>query len=94
MSRFSDAVNAQIASCSPPSQQYTAIAVHYDAGTLRSSRRNSTGRRSRSEMDAMMLVQYLLDIGATVAIRVCRSRRRRSPTIARRSSWRSSRSGP
>ena len=49
MSRFTDAVNTQIASEFAASQQYTAIAVHTTPGHSRSSLLTSTGRRSRSE---------------------------------------------
>ena len=48
MGKFAGALNEQIAYEFGASQQYVAIAVHYDAQTLRSSPRTSTGRRSRS----------------------------------------------
>ncbi len=68
MSRFSDAVNAQIASEFAASQQYTAIAVHYDAGTLPQLAAHFYRQALEERNHAMMLVQYLLDTGATVAI--------------------------
>ena len=49
MSRFTDALNAQIASEFAASQQYVAIAVHYDAADAAVSwPRTSTVRRWRS----------------------------------------------
>ncbi len=48
MSRFTEALNEQIAYEFGASQQYVAIAVHYDARRCRSSQPTSTGRRSRS----------------------------------------------
>ncbi len=68
MSRFSDAVNAQIASEFAASQQYTAIAVHYDAGTLPQLAAHFYRQALEERNHAMMLVQYLLDTGATVVI--------------------------
>ena len=48
MSRFVEALNEQIASEFAASQQYVAMAVHYDIRRSASSRGASTGRRSRS----------------------------------------------
>ena len=68
MSRFSDAVNGQVASEFGASQQYVAIAVHYDAQTLPQLAahfyRQSVEERNR----AMMMVQYLLDAGEPVLV--------------------------
>ena len=49
MSRFTDALNEQIAYEFGASQQYIAIAVHYDAQTLPQLAAHSTARRWRSE---------------------------------------------
>ena len=68
MSRFTDAVNTQIASEFAASQQYTAIAVHYDAGTLPQLAAHFYRQALEERNHAMMLVQYLLDTGATVQI--------------------------
>ena len=68
MSRFSDAVNTQIASEFGASQQYTAIAVHYDAGTLPQLAAHFYRQALEERNHAMMLVQYLLDTGARVTI--------------------------
>ncbi len=68
MSRFDDAVNAQIASEFAASQQYTAIAVHYDAGTLPQLAAHFYRQALEERNHAMMLVQYLLDTGASVVI--------------------------
>ena len=93
MSRFTDAVNTQIASEFAASQQYTAIAVHYDAGTLPQLAAHFYRQALEERNHAMMLVQYLLDTGATFRSPACSGPRRRLRTIARRSSSRSNRSG-
>ncbi|MGZ4357908.1 MAG: ferritin [Gaiellaceae bacterium] len=68
MSRFVEALNEQIASEFAASQQYVAIAVHYDHQTLR----QLAGRFYRQAVEernhAMMIVQYLLDSGASPVI--------------------------
>ena len=68
MSRFADAVNTQIQSEFAASQQYTAIAVHYDAATLPQLAAHFYRQALEERNHAMMLVQYLLDAGENVAI--------------------------
>ena len=61
MSRFPQALNEQIANEFAASQQYVAIAVHYDAETL-PQLAGFFYRQALEERDhAMMMVQYLLD---------------------------------
>lgn len=68
MSRFADAVNKQIESEFAASQQYTAIAVHYDAATLPQLAAHFYRQALEERNHAMMLVQYLLDTGSPVTI--------------------------
>src|SRR5262249_8946794 len=68
MSRFSDAVNAQIANEFVASQQYVAIAVHYDAETVTVVAAHFCRQAVEERHHAMMLVQYLLDAGEQVAV--------------------------
>ena len=94
MSRFTDAINTQIASEFAASQQYTAIAVHYDAGTLPQLAAHFYRQALEERNHAMMLVQYLLDTGATVRIPGVQQPETRLQTIVRRSSSPSNRNGP
>src|SRR5512146_586155 len=68
MANFADALNEQVAREFAASQQYVAIAVHFDAQTLP----QLAGRFYRQAVEernhAMMIVQYLLDNGAPVRI--------------------------
>src|SRR4051812_1341834 len=67
-SRFVAALTEQIAYEFGASQQYTAIAVHYDDETL-PRLAAFFYRQALEERDhALMMVQYLLDAGADVAI--------------------------
>jgi ferritin len=61
VSRFSDALNEQIASEFGASQQYVAIAVHYDAQTLPGLAAHFYRQALEERNHAMMIVQYLLD---------------------------------
>ena len=61
MSDFTDALNAQIASEFAASQQYVAIAVHYDAQTLPQLAAHFYRQAVEERNHAMMMVQYLLD---------------------------------
>ena len=61
MSRFHDAVNEQIAYEFGASQQYVAIAVHYDAQTLPQLAGHFYRQAVEERNHAMMMVQYLLD---------------------------------
>jgi len=68
MSRFSDTLNAQVASEFGASQQYIAIAVHYDAQSLPQLAAHFYRQAVEERNHAMMIVQYLLDADADVAI--------------------------
>jgi bacterioferritin B len=66
MSRFGDALNAQIASEFGASQQYVAVAVHYDARTLPQLAAHFYRQAIEERNHAMIMVQYLLDADQTV----------------------------
>ena len=68
MSRFSDAVNAQVGNEFGASQQYVAIATWYDAETLPQLAAHFYRQAVEERNHAMMLVQYLLDAGEAVVI--------------------------
>ncbi len=68
MSRFSDALNQQVANEFGASQQYVAIAVHYDALTLPRLAAHFYRQALEERNHAMMIVQYLLDADERVAI--------------------------
>lgn len=68
MSRFTETLNAQIANEFAASQQYVAIAVHYDAETLPQLAGYFYRQAVEERNHAMMLVQYLLDAGEEVII--------------------------
>ena len=66
MSRFTDALNEQIANEFAAQQQYIAIAVHYDAQTLPQLAAHFYQQAVEERNHAMMMVQYLLDADAEV----------------------------
>ena len=68
MSRFTDALNGQVANEFGASQQYVAIAVWNDADTLPQLAMHFYRQAVEERNHAMMLVQYLLDAGEQVAI--------------------------
>jgi ferritin len=68
MGRFPDALNEQIAREFAASQQYVAIAVYYDAETLRELAAHFYRQAVEERNHAMMIVQYLLDAGLDVRI--------------------------
>jgi bacterioferritin B len=68
MSRFSDTLNEQIANEFAASQQYIAIAVHYDAQTLPQLAAHFYRQAVEERNHAMMIVQYLLDAAEPVQI--------------------------
>jgi ferritin len=68
VSRFSDAVNEQVAYEFGASQQYAAIAVWYDAETLPQLAAHFYRQALEERNHAMMLVQYLLDAGEKATI--------------------------
>src|SRR6185437_5588794 len=61
VSRFTDALNAQIANEFAASQQYVAVAIHYDAQTLPQLAAHFYRQAVEERNHAMMMVQYLLD---------------------------------
>jgi ferritin len=67
-SRFVSALNEQIAYEFGASQQYTAIAVHYDGETLPRLAAFFYRQALEERNHAMMMVQYLLDAGERVTI--------------------------
>ena len=68
MSKFAAALNEQIAHEFAASQQYIAIAVHYDAETLPQLAAHFYRQAVEERNHAMMMVQYLLDAGEEVRI--------------------------
>ena len=68
MSRFTEGLNDQIANELAASQQYVAIAVHYDAQTLPQLAAHFYRQAVEERNHAMMIVRYLLDAGAQVEI--------------------------
>ncbi|HXY81442.1 MAG TPA: ferritin [Gaiellaceae bacterium] len=68
MSRFTDALNEQIANEFGASQQYVAIAVHYDAESLPQLAAHFYRQAVEERNHAMIIVQYLLDAGAPATI--------------------------
>ena len=68
MSRFTDALNQQIAYEFGASQQYIAIAVHYDAQTLPQLAAHFYRQAVEERNHAMMMIQYLLDADEDVVI--------------------------
>src|SRR5512142_1220919 len=62
-SRFIAALNDQVAYEFGASQQYTAIAVHYDAETLPRLAAFFYAQALEERNHAMMMVQYLMDAG-------------------------------
>lgn len=68
MSRFGAALNEQVAYELAASQQYVAIAVHYDGQTLPQLAAHFYRQSVEERNHAMMIVQYLLDADLPVAI--------------------------
>ncbi len=68
MARFAGALNEQIGREFGASQQYVAIAVYYDAQTLPQLAAHFYRQAVEERNHAMMMVQYLLDAGAEMAI--------------------------
>ena len=67
-SRFLEAANEQIAYELGASNQYVAIAVHFDSETLPQLAAHFYRQALEERNHAMMLVQYLLDSGEKVGI--------------------------
>src|ERR671924_2183315 len=68
VSPFVDALNEQIAREFAASQQYVAIAVHYDAQTLPRLASHFYRQAVEERNHAMMIVQYMLDAAVPVQI--------------------------
>ncbi len=68
MSAFSEAINTQIGNEFGASQQYIAIACHYDAEALPQLAAHFYRQAVEERNHAMMLVQYLLDADEDVVI--------------------------
>lgn len=68
MDTFPKVVNQQIANEFGASQQYVAIAVHFDALSLEQLAAHFYRQALEERNHAMMLVQYLLDAGEDVVI--------------------------
>lgn len=68
MPTFTEALNEQIGHEFAASQQYVAIAVHYDAETLPQLAAHFYRQAVEERNHAMMIVQYLLDAGEAVRI--------------------------
>lgn len=68
MSKFTDALNAQLAEEFAASQQYVAIAVYYDGETLPQLARHFYRQAVEERNHAMIIVQYLLDAQKPVTI--------------------------
>jgi ferritin len=68
MPEFAQALNEQIASEFAASQQYVAVAVHYDAQTLPQLAALFYRQALEERNHAMMIVRYLLDSDAQVSI--------------------------
>jgi len=66
MTTFQERLNEQIAYEFGASQQYIAIAVHYDAQTLPQLAAHFYRQSVEARNHAMMMVQYLLDSGDEV----------------------------
>src|SRR5213594_3503921 len=65
---FIDALNEQIGEEFAASQQYVAVAVHYDAQTLPRLAAFFHRQALEERNHAMMMVQYLLDAGLGVTV--------------------------
>ena len=68
MGAFPDGLNEQVGHEFAASQQYVAIAVHYDAQTLPRLAAHFYRQAVEERNHAMMMVQYLLDAGLDVSI--------------------------
>ena len=68
MARFGQALNEQIGYEFAASQQYVAIAVHYDAQTLPQLAAHFYRQAVEERNHAMMMVQYLLDADLDVVV--------------------------
>ena len=65
---FGKALNAQISNEFAASQQYVAMAVYYDAETLPRLAAFFYRQALEEREHAMMMIQYLLDVGEAIHI--------------------------
>ena len=79
---FADALNEQIANEFAASQQYVGDAVYYDAETLPRLAAFFYRQALEEREHAMMMVQYLLDVGEEVHIPTSSRRRPATPTAS------------
>jgi ferritin len=77
MSRFTESLNEQIASEFGASQQYVAVAVHYDRQTLPRLAAHFYRQAVEERNHGMIIVQYLLDADADVEIPAVQAPHRR-----------------
>jgi ferritin len=68
MPKFADALNEQISHEFDASQQYIAVAVHYDAQTFPQLAAHFYRQAVEERNHAMIIVQYLLDADENVVI--------------------------
>jgi bacterioferritin B len=68
VARFPQALNEQVAREFAASQQYVAIAAHYDTETLPGLAAHFYRQAVEERNHALMIVQYLLDAGEQVTI--------------------------
>ena len=68
MAAFPDGLNEQVGHEFAASQQYIAIAAHYDAQTLPRLAAHFYRQALEERNHAMMIVQYLLDAGERIAV--------------------------
>jgi len=68
MSSFTDALDAHLVNEFSASQQYIAIAVWYDDQTLPMLARHFYRQAVEERNHAMIIVQYLMDAGASITI--------------------------
>lgn len=67
-SKFAEALNEQIGNEFAASQQYIAVAVHYDDETLPQLAAFFYRQAVEERNHAMMMIQYLMDLGLPVKI--------------------------
>ena len=68
MPSFAEALNEQVGNEFAASQQYIAVAVHYDAQTLPQLAAHFYRQAVEERNHAMMIVQYLLDADQDVVV--------------------------
>ena len=89
--RFADALNEQIANEFAASQQYVGAAVYYDVETLPRLAAFFYRQALEEREHAMMMIQYLLDVGEAVHIPDIKAQETATPTAVARCEWHSNR---